>query len=166
MKKIFIILSIFLLASCWTNQQNTNNLNEEKTETKTIKNSWEKSKNLEKINNKEQKINQIAKKDYWDLKNFIDKNLDPQEQKEILKILAQRDERKKQIQEIFNDILENWWFEEKFKKIEEIRETCMNRILPYIDENEKENFIKKCEDLNLRLKIAYYKSLNKKNNNK
>ncbi len=168
MKKIFILLLSLFLVSC-------NSIKNEKKQEKTTKNNEIKQEKVVKKNTNNQIVNNsITEKnktleekvkslkldweEYWDLKAFIKKDLDDSQKKEVLKFLKQREESKKEIEKIFSDILENWWFKEKFEKIKSIREKNMNNILPFVKNDLKEKFIRKYEISNTQMKILYYKS--------
>ena len=141
MKKVIVLTALItLLASCGTkndDEKTVNNL-ENKPQIHTVL----------KPKTPEQK--------YWALAKFIKTDLSLKEDKALQEILEQRKQRISQIKEILLKAQKEWNFEEKMQEVEKMRETCKNRILPYVAEDKKELFNKTCDSWNDKLRKTFW----------
>jgi len=133
MKKVIVLTAlIILLASCNTKNDGndlTNNV-ENKPQIHTVL----------KPKTPEQK--------YWVLAKYIKKDLTLKEDQELQKLLKQRRELILRIKKELIEANKQWLFEEKMLEVEKQREEMMNKILPYVSEDKKEDFKESCKKWN------------------
>ncbi len=136
MKKIFVlfVLSIFLV-SCW-------NKNNNEFEKKEINNIQEKKQIHTKLKPK------TPEQKYWKLAKYIKQDLTLKEEQELQNLLNQRRELILKIKKELIEANRQWYFEEKMLQVEKQREEMMNKILPYVIEEKKEEFKKSYEKWN------------------
>jgi len=133
MKKVIVLTAlIILLASCNTKNDGndlTNNV-ENKPQIHTVL----------KPKTPEQK--------YWVLAKYIKKDLTLKEDQELQNLLKQRRELILRIKKELIEANKQWLFEEKMLEVEKQREEMMNKILPYVSEDKKEDFKESCKKWN------------------
>ena len=157
-KKSFIIslvlLIVLFLSSCDWSEEKTKE-KEAKSDKELILHLADSKKSDKEIKNE----NNIVK--YKDLYEFISPTLSSDEDAEILLILKQRVKcREVQIKDVLIKAVEDWNLEEKLEDVRELRETCANRILPYVSEDKKDAFIIYSEKWNDSLRDKYTKMFN------
>lgn len=141
MKKLIVIATLItLLASCGT-----------KNDKKAVNNNLDNKPQIHTVLKPK-----TAEQKYWALAKFIKSDLSLKEDKALQKILDQRKKRISEIKEILLKAQKEWNFEEKMLQVEKMRETCKNRILPYVAEDKKELFIKTCDSWNDKLRKTFW----------
>jgi PBP1b-binding outer membrane lipoprotein LpoB len=130
MKKLLLLLSLsLLLVSCGTEVEDTK---EPIVENPVVE--------VEKVET-----------NFGDLAEYINSELSEDKVKELNTILSERKERQVEVAELIKNATSETK-DEVYASIVEKRKTCAGRILPFVSEEQKTNFIEYCEKSNVGIK--------------
>lgn len=103
----------------------------------------------------EDRIEVIEVKEFGEIDSFVRADLTDERKEDLKIILEQRKDRQVQIKDILDKAYADGDMEEAWIEVQNIRDKCKERILPFISESQIENFEKFCAEGGEKIEADY-----------